>query len=307
MFRQISILVFLIAANSVMSVAQNVTTELSLSDYLKGTKMNSSEFVDVLSPAFFLSRQSFQVCDKKTGELYGLNNRDEFGTEITLGVKVRGGYVLTDKALHPWEYNEKFGNYKDGYSPVLFRSEYSEAGEKTRYDSLDIAQNNVNELLPSTCYLVKSDCLGGKGLNVDSTEGTKDGWVVWAVVDDNADLNTTARLTLICNPHKLEVRKDGRADVEAPEGKKVLGGIYVDPVAAGIGMLEFRLCGIMVENGGKWSVCFPFIGKEKLFTQELESQVKKKAIDEVENEPTSSDDLYPVTPSKKKVKKKNKK
>lgn len=262
---------------------------------------------DILCPIFFLSRQSFQVCDKNTGELYGLNNKDEFGMEITLGVKVKGGYVLTDKALHPWKYNDKFGNYKDGYDPVPFRSEYSEVGENVRYDSLDIAQVNVRDLLQATCYLIKSNCLGEKGLNIDYMEGAKDGWVVWTIVDDDKDLSKTARLTLICNTNKLEAKKDGKVDVETPDGKKVLGGIYVVPIAAGIGMLEFRLCGIMVESDGKWSVHFPFIGKEKLFMQESKSQVKDKSIEESEKKSESTDDLYPVNPPKKNNKKKNKK
>lgn len=298
----------LITTIPVVSVAQNVTTELSLSDYLKGTKLNNyNEIVQVLSPAFFLSRQSFQVCDKNTGELYGLNNKDEFGTEITLGVKVKGGYLLTDKALHPWNYNDKYATYKEGYNPVLCRSEYTEVGEKSKYDSLDIAQAYVNDLMQTTCYLVKSNCLGGKGLNIDSMEGSKDGWVVWTIVDDDKDLNKTAQLTLVCNTNKLEAKKDGKVDVEAPDGKKILGGIYVIPIAAGIGMLEFRLCGIMVERDGKWSIHFPFIGNEKLFMKDSKPQVKDKSVEETEKESESADDLYPVNPPKKNNKKKNKK
>lgn len=262
---------------------------------------------DILCPVFFLSRQSFQVCDKNTGELYGLNNKNEFGTEITLGVKVKGGYVLTDKALHPWKYNDKFGTYKDSYDPVPFQSEYSEVEENTRYDSLDIAQDHVNDLLQATCYLIKSNCLAGQGLDIDSMEGAKVGWAVWTIVDDDKDLNKTARLTLICSNNKLEAKKDGKVDVEAPDGKKALGGIYVVPTVTGIGVLEFRLCGIMVESDGKWCIRFPFIGNEKLFMQESKSQVKDKPIEESDKKTESTDDLYPVNPQKKNNKKKNKK
>lgn len=74
---------------------------------------------NIVSPALFLFRQSFQVADNKTGDLYGLNNQDEFGAEVSIGIKVKDGFVLTDKAMRPWAYNRKFDEYKENISLFL--------------------------------------------------------------------------------------------------------------------------------------------------------------------------------------------
>lgn len=61
----------------------------------------------------------------------------------------------------------------------------------------------------------------------------------------------------------------------------------MSPVTTGIGVIELHICGILMDNNGKWSVCFPFIGKEKLLKSEQNSDKKDK---EIEN----NDTLTPV-------------
>lgn len=253
-----------------------------------------------ISSSFFISRQSFQVCDKKTGELYGLNNKNEFGTEISLGIKVKNGYILTDKAIRPWEYNAKFEKFKDNYQPVPYLSEYSECVETAKYDSLDISKQKVKELIPSSLYFVNSDCLSNKGLTIDFARAGKDGWVVWACTDKNADLNKTPKLEFFCYNNAADASNDKNIDIEAPDGKKVLGGIFVIPISESVGVLEFHLCGVMVEMNGKWSICFPF--QKDMFVSNS-TNVDKQKNDEGENK------LTPISqaPKTKSKKKKNKK
>lgn len=256
--------------------------------------------------AFFLSRQSFQVSDKKTGDLYGLNNKDEFGTEITLGMKVRNGYILTDKAIRPWEYNAKFETYKENYDPVPYASEYSEFNSTVKYDTLDIAQ--PNELLTESLYFVSSDCLSGKGLAVDCTKGEKEGWLVWIGTDKDDDLNKTANLRLTCYSKKVEANESGNIVVEAPDDQNILGGIYVAPVNTAIGVIEFQICGVIMEKDGKWSIHFPFIGKEKMLKPTQDEEKQEVEANEGKDNLTPIDDIYPPKSSKdKKSKKKSKK
>lgn len=271
-------------------------------------KSAAAQWVEnAISPAFFLSRQSFQVSDKKTGDLYGLNNNDEFGTEITLGVKIKNGYVLTDKAIHPWEYNAKFETYKENYNPVQYISEYSEFTDNAKYDTLDISKSKVNELLSKSLYLVSSDCLSNKGLTVDCTKGDKEGWVVWACTDKGADLNKTAKLRLTCYSMAIEASEGGNVDVEIPDNQNILGGIYVSPFNSGIGTIDFRVCGIMVENDGKWSVHFPFIGKEKLLNPVQNKDKQEEKIEDTKDSLTPVDDIYPAKDKKSKKKSKKQK
>lgn len=268
--------------------------------------ISNTLFENAIRHAFFLSRQSFQVSDKKTGDLYGLNNKDEFGTEITLGVKVKDGYVLTDRAIRPWEYNAKFETYKDGYDPVPYISEYSEFFGTTKYDTLNISR--PNELLSKSLYLVSSDCLSGKGLAVDCTKGDKEGWVIWACADKDDDLNKTANLRLTCYSKTVEASEGGSVDAETPDNQKVLGGIYVVPVNAAIGVLEFRICGVIMQKDGKWNIRFPFIGKEKLLKPAQNKDEQEEQVDDGKDSLTPVDDIYPPKSSKdKKSKKKSKK
>lgn len=251
--------------------------------------------------AFFLSRQSFQVCDKKTGELYGLNNQNEFGTQFSLGVKVKNGYVLTDKAIRPWVYDSKFETYKNGYDPVTYASMYSEFAGETNFDSLDISKSKVNELLTSKVYFVASNSLLNRGLSIDNADGTKKGWIVWVCTDKDGDLNKTAKLELVCLNMTVEASNEYDTEITAPNGFKTLGGIYVTPKNEGIGLLEFYLSGILIENDGKWSLRFPFIGKERITNIVEDKREEKKAkVEEKDTLTPVADDVYGSQPSKRK-------
>lgn len=267
-----------------------------------GQALDKGLVIDAVCSAFFLSRQSFQVADKKTGELYGLNNHDEFGTEITFGVKLRDGFLLTDKAVRPWEYNSKFNSYRDGYKPVPYLSEYTEQGEKTDYDSLTYSlQETMN---PLEVYCFKSNIFKGKGLDYDIAEGVQKGWVVWAYTDKDADLNKTAKLSFVYIEKELNVATDGKESVLPPKDKNILGGIFIVPSVTGVGVVKFLLCGIITEKEDKWNVSFPFVGiKENDGLQKksnVEPNVTKDSLTPVE------DDVY-VKKGKKKQNKKGKK
>lgn len=306
--KKIFILV-LFSSCSLFAYSQKVIPrQLNPDDLLKefesigGQTLGHYFWLDAVSSAFFISRQSFQVADKKTGELYGLNNRDEFGTEITLGVKLKDGFLLTDKAVRPWEYNSKFNSYRDGYKPVPYLSEYTEQGEKSDYDSLTCSLQEGEK--PLDIYSFKSNIFKGKGLDYDVAEGTRKGWLVWAYTDKDADLNKTAKLSFVCCEKELDVKVDSKESVSAPKDKNILGGIYVVPSITGIGIVKFLLCGVITENDAKWYVSFPFVGmKEKEVLQKesrVEQNVPKDSLTPV------NDDVYVKNGNKKRNKKSKK-
>lgn len=264
------------------------------------SKTNNDMLKNAVRSAFFLSRQSFQVSDKKTGELYGLNNKDEFGTEISLGIKVKNGFVLTDKAMHPWNHNAKFDTYKKDYNPVLYVSEYSEIGENAKYDTLNISQPKAEELLTNSLYYLKSEHFYSKGLTIDCTKGAKDGWIIWICANKESDLNKTSQLELVCYNKPIDTNDMGKINIETPNGQNILGGIYVVPTNTDIGLLEFYLSGIMVENEGKWNLTFPFVGKEKLLNSTSSQNVAQENANK--DSLTPVDDVYNQSPKTKKAK-----
>ena len=254
--------------------------------------------------SLFQTKQSFCIKDNKTGELYGLNNKEVFGTEISLAVKVKGGYVITDKAISPWAYNAKFATYRDSYTPVMVASEYAELGSDAKFDTLDITQSKMKEVQKSSLYVVKSDYFSSKGLTIDDTEGNKKGWIVWVCADKNADMTKGINPELICYSYDIESSESDAVKMDAPNGKNVLGGIYVLPIFREMGQIEFRLCGLLCEKDGQWKVVFPFVGwkyENESKTIDGKEKVKTTSHDSL----TPVDDVYPAN-SKKRNKKSKK-
>lgn len=302
--KKIFILILLFSCASYSYSQKVIPGQINREDLLKGIDnasqvLDKSLLMDAVSSAFFLSRQSFQVADKKTGELYGLNNQNEFGKEITLGVKAKEGFLLTDKAIRPWEYNSKFNSYRDGYKAVPSLSEYTEQGEKSVYDSLTISIKENEK--PSEVYYIKSNKFNGKGLGLDIAEGSKNGWIVWAYADKEADLNQTAKLSFVCCKKELVVAIDSKESVLPPKDKNILGGVYIVPNVTEIGVVNFLLCGIITDTGDKWNIVFPFVGMKENNVLPKENNVEQK---------TQKDNLTPVEDevyAKKANKKRNKK
>lgn len=226
------------------------------------TSDNQQLIEDVIKTGLFLSKQSFQICDKETGELFGLNGKKEFGIQYSVGVKVPNGFCLTDKAVRPWLYNSKYVRYKEKYDPVFYQATFSELKENAEYNSLDYASTKPEEVMDSVIYRFSSNTFGEKGFVLDSTKGKKDGWVIWVNADQNIDFEQTLNLNYIIYRKVLTVNERNRSfDINKPNTEQnVLGGIYVVPVYTAIGIVEFRLCGLILSINDEWKVCCPFVG-----------------------------------------------
>ena len=261
---------------------------------------------NMVSPALFLFRQSFQVADNKTGDLYGLNNQDEFGAEVSIGIKVKDGFVLTDKAIHPWAYNSKFDEYKEKYKPVPYISLYSEIETCVKYDSININYPIREEQTVEESYLVHSELFKGKGLSIDNSEGSKDGWIVFVCANKEADLNKISEVSIVCYNKPVDIIKGKKIDVVTPNNMKIIGGVYVLPCKLDIGVMTFKLCGLLLEDEGKWRLAFPFVGKElQPQTKKLEA-VKNKNIAKGDTLTPVEDDVYVKKANKKRNKKSKK-
>lgn len=285
---------FLIILLSLAGLAVDMQAQLVV------RKSTAAQWIeDAVTSSLFLAKQSFCVKDNKTGELYGLNNKDVFGTEVSLGMKVKGGFLITDKAIAPWVYNTKFATYRDNYTPVMVASEFAELESEMKFDSLDISKSN--EIQKSFLYFANSDVFSSKGLEIDNTEGTKKGWVVWVCTAQNADITKGISPDIICYSYNVESNKSETVEMDTPDGKNILGGIYVVPTFHEIGQVEFRLCGLVCEKEGQWNLVFPFVGwKNESESKSTCGVEKDKTTDR--DSLTPVDDVYPAN-----TKKRNKK
>lgn len=228
--------------------------------YIKSTEQQFIE--DVVKNGLFISKQSFQICDRETGELFGLNGKKEFGVQYSIGVKIPDGIVLTDKAVRPWLYNNKFGKYRQKYDPVFYQATFSEMTDKVKYDSLDYTLAELDGVVDTTIYKFSSGTFDGNGFALDGTIGKKEGWIVWITAKKDHDFEQSANLNYTIYRKTITIDADKQSfDISKPNlEQNILGGIYVVPVYTKIGVIEFRLCGIvsLVDDG--WKIYCPFVG-----------------------------------------------
>lgn len=235
---------------------------------------NQQMIEDAIKNGFFICKHSFQVCDKKTGELYGLNNKNEFGTEYSIGIKLPNSILLIDNAVRPWEYNSKYAKYKKDYAPVSYRIMCSEMKEKIKYDSLECKLDSQETLVDSLMYRFTSKSFSGKGFVLDNTIGEKQGWIVWITAGKQNDFEKNLDVNYIIYQKGIQIDKQlpiiDIAPIESEQG--ILGGIYVTPMYDGLGVIKFHLCGIIARQQNKWKIFCPFIGMGDSEKSNIEEQ-----------------------------------
>lgn len=269
-------------------------------------KSTSQQFIeDAVTSGLFISEQSFQISDKETGELFGLNDKSEFGKQYSIGIKITNGLLLNDVAVRPWVYDKKYKKYQDKYDPVFYQAKFAELKEKARFDSLTYEMAGMQELVDTTLYCFSSDTFESKGFALDYTKGEKVGWLVWIVTEKDTDISSTPKFNFSIYRKNLDVNEDENSfDVTHPEEKQnILGGIYVVPYYTEIGVIEFRLCGVMSKSEDGWKIHCPFVGME----DEISSEQKPKQEEEMKEEDEDASELTPVGKGKNKDKKKRKK
>jgi len=249
-------------------------------------------------PGLFVIKRSFQLQDKKSKELFGLNGRPEFGIGYSIGIKTPNGFCLTDQAISPWNYNDAFKKYQGKYIPIISKSEYAELSKDSILgDTFDLT-NKCTILCDSSIYRYESDIFNGNSFKIDSLAGEKKGWLIWLTAQKNADLNNFSNLEFLCQEKVMLVDRSISSDSlgDIPSDVQILGGVYVIPIFKGIGKLELHLCGVLSKTNNQWRVCFPFFMKNdgRNVTETEKTEEKPEEMDE-------------LTPIEKKSKSKKKK
>ena len=232
---------------------------------------------------------SYRLQDLKTQKLYGRNGSDAFGAIISWGIKIEGGFILLDQAVRPWEYDSNFNKYRGKYGTVPYQLSFTEGDGIITIDSIDAkACNNQNIL-----YSVKDSIVAkGEGFKIDSSNGEKNGWIVWLTEEKDSSL------TYLVFKKKIELKpNEDIYEVEQPNtAKKILAGIYVEPSYNMIGSVSFMLCGILVEQNEKWS-----LAKVSLKSNDNSTPlVDKKGT--IVDQDTENTDLTPIESNEKKQK-----
>lgn len=261
-----------------------------------------------VSSAIVLVTHSYCLKDNNTGALYGLQGAPEFGTGYGLGIKVKGGIILPDAVVRPWDFNSKFAKYKNDYTPVSYITQCAAPGQPEPVDSLTINLKRAIALVDSAAYSVPSPTFGDNALALYTGEEDMEGWVVWFTFEgDTTDL-TTSKLRLFLFTQKVESpeRGKGYAPVAPDTQNTIMGGMFVVPVVTAIGTLEFRLAGLLTRHENEWTLSCPFIGNTNASLGEEPNQPGSadEDVDDSQND-GGKDELTPIgTKDSKKKKKK---
>lgn len=249
--------------------------------YVKSANQQLIE--NAVKDAFFISNNSFQIQDK-VGNRFGINNNNEFGSANSLGIKTKDGVVLTNKAICPWDYDPKFDKYRKDYTPVMSKTLYSEISDVADYQAIDMLKGQKS-LIDSVVYVCNPDVFGDKGISIDYSPGEKEGWLIWVVIEKEADLSKSTKADYIVLRSKQQIQ--GTKDiisVEKPltEGS-IIGGIYVVPHFYEIGVVNFKICGVIVEKGEKWKLYFPFVNSKSTSSSKSLDQDEQTELTPVSN------------------------
>ena len=237
-------------------------------------------FKETVKPGLFIVKTGFQICDKESGELFGLNGKDDFGESYGIGVKTPDGIVLYDRSVRPWRYNRKFGKYVEKYDPIFTQPMYKAVSTDSQLSSLDLDMATGITLVDSTLYIFDSPTFDKVGFNLNEDAGKQLGWMVWITANDTDELTDASKIDYIISRHEYEI--SGRGEVvslNAPDiDQQILGGVFLVPNIPAPGMLQINLCGIAVPVNENWCLSFPLWNKENKISPTTQSDERDQDL-----------------------------
>ena len=217
-------------------------------------------FEEALDGCFVILQRDYQLEDTN-GVRYGWNGEITFSTTFSLGICTEEGIIVSDDFFSPWENDINFADFrKSMYYPVATTAFYHELKTEDKERILfpieiDTLSENLSRF-PSPADM--------KSFAIDSTGGTKSGFLIYILGDGKLDEKPVSGLEYhfvktdldISSLETMHIPNDSLPKVD----KKILGGIYVKP-DIGLGFIYMRLVGVILHTNDEWTVVTPFIKK----------------------------------------------
>lgn len=190
-----------------------------------------------IAPALYVVESSYVVQDKESGQRFGLDGKSYFNQLSLLGVHIENTIVMNDRVLSPWEKDDTFAPYAEEYTPQLYQVKSYLLYDSVQY-AIDSAKLISAPHASENYLLIASD---NDGLEMDTTSGDKDGWIVYLNTNKKGEriLRCMKKKIVIANsssPQKVEIPQLLTSD---------FGGVFIIPKVKKIGQIEFRICGII--------------------------------------------------------------
>lgn len=241
------LLIFMLLAITVNSIAQS------------GIFSPNQQLIEAaIKNGIIIICQSYQLEDTTTHQRYGRYGNKEFGKSYSIGVKVNGGIVVTNKTMKPWEYDNNYSRYRDSHKPILYQTTVKELSDSS-FTQINIGIDSIGS--PHGISII-SDTVSynGQGFQHRKYDGKTDGWIVLVTSPvDIQDCDSSRTVDHIIYRKNIEYHPDSLSyTIDVPQStKKIWGGIFVVPQQTQIGELTFNLGGIIVETSPSSWQMFP--------------------------------------------------
>lgn len=200
----------------------------------------------------FCIEKGYQIQDSNLNA-FGRNNKEEFSSFYSLGIKTNKGYILSHQAIYPWLFDKDFEEYKDSYTPIPLNSKftYNNFDIKLQKDTSSISQDSL-------VYLITDKENNLDGFDIGEIAPNTQGWLSWIYVNDSS-------LFLVTRTKKID--SVGNEVLEEPQNSlktpgRLIGAVFVVPTFE-IGVIRFQVCGVVVQKEDSWILTFPFYKAEK--------------------------------------------
>jgi hypothetical protein len=265
----------------------NVNAQLSPDFGGFGLQLSSNQQLieDAVKNGIFILKQSYQIKDTATTPptYYRWDDNPHMGTVYTVGIKAADGFYTCSKALSPWDYDERYKQYRKAtYLPVISETGYRSL-DSAKYAAMTFAADSVVFAVDSSIIHLKTELFARKGFREDYSPGTKAGWLVWIASDKDIAEVDTVPVTLTIYKTELQYQTGkNRYEIKEPAiaGKVIIGGLYLVPEVTGIGETAFKLAGFTLKLAEGWNVVVPAASQTvppppRLTPVKTEEQTKK--------------------------------
>lgn len=203
-------------------------------------------------------RQDYSLYNKKRDVYYGYNDCEFFGTTYSLGIKCYKFTLLFDEAVHPWNYDSKYLDFKDRkLTPKITKTQFVLLDDSTSYnfsemDSVLVENNLIKE---NSLYIADPLTSLQDGIYLNTADTCKNGLLVWVVKESGEYERGNVLFDLRFVPFQAEMA--GTIPVTPPSDcKDILGCLYItESVNKDI---PYYLSGIATLQNKLWQLCFPF-------------------------------------------------
>lgn len=223
---------------------------------------NQQIIKDAVINSLVIVEQSYQLEDTITHRLYGRNNQPEFGKLRGLAVKIKNGYLVNKNLLSPWAFDENCIRYLNQYKGVISKTSMYEISD-TIVHHRDIV---FREAIASNQHLalIGDTLFHNIGFSQSQSINKTEGWLVWLTAKkDIQDLKSGDDVIYQIYKTDLNLSIDSLYyNIAAPiTENKVIGGIFIVPKLAQIGLIEFYLSGLALDINGTWKIVLNRFGE----------------------------------------------